>query len=78
MQRDAAGSEFGGVRRQTRGIGLRRRFAIEAGRFAGAGGNGADRRIFIQNETGIAQAFRETIPTVGLATTGFVNTCWVT
>ncbi len=25
-----------------------------------------------------AQAFRETIPTVALATTGFVNTCWVT
>ncbi|KAA9105676.1 DUF4307 domain-containing protein [Microbacterium rhizomatis] len=25
-----------------------------------------------------ARAFRETIPTVGLATTGFVNTCWVT
>ena len=25
-----------------------------------------------------ARAFRETIPTVALATTGFVNTCWVT
>ncbi|WP_375383795.1 DUF4307 domain-containing protein [uncultured Microbacterium sp.] len=25
-----------------------------------------------------ARAFRETIPTLGLATTGFVNTCWVT
>ena len=27
---------------------------------------------------GHARAFRETIPTVALATTGFVNTCWVT
>jgi len=25
-----------------------------------------------------ARAFRETIPTVGEATTGFVNSCWVT
>lgn len=27
---------------------------------------------------GHARAFRESIPTVALATTGFVNTCWVT